>query len=250
MATICKICNKEFSRISVHVKYVHNLQPKEYYDTYIKQKNEGICEREGCNNPTVFVGITYGYRHHCSVSCSSSDKKVQAKNKTTSMKLYGVYHNWNNGDLRKKQEQTMLKKYGVTHNWKSGSLRSKEKFKISKLEQFFMDKLDQLGIDYEYRYYDESGRYSYECDFYLTDSDTFVEINGTALHDNHIFEKKKKKDLEHLEYLKSKNNSSWYQSKLRIWLKDKEKYDIAIKNKLNYYILWNEQDIIDYCNTL
>ena len=230
------------------LKKIHKLEHKDYYDKYLKSENEGICPV--CGKETSFRRITVGYRHHCSVSCSSSDPNVQAKNKATNMTLYGIEHNWNKGELRKHQEATMLKKYGVKHNWQSGKLRSKEKFKISELEQFFMDKLDQLGINYKYRYYDESGRYPYECDFYLTDSDTFVEINGTALHDNHIFDPTSKKDLEHLEYLKSKNDSSWYQSKLRIWLKDKEKYDIAIKNKLNYYILWNEQDIINYCNTL
>jgi len=250
MATLCKICNKEFSKISVHVKYVHKLQPKDYYDTYIKQKNEGICEREGCNNPTVFVGITYGYRHHCSVSCSSSDKKVQAKNKTTSMKLYGVYHNWNNGDLRKKQEQTMLEKYGVTHNWKSGSLRSKEKFKVSQLEQYFMDNLDKLNIKYMYRYFEPSNRYPYECDFYLPETDTFIEINGTALHDNHIFDENNPADIKYLNYLKTRTDSSWYQSKIRIWLKDKEKYDTAIKNKLNFQILWSKADIDVYISKL
>ena len=118
------------------------------------------------------------------------------------------------------------------------------------MEQYFIDKLEELNINYEYRYFDESGQYPYECDFYLKDTNTFIEINGTGLHDTHIFDPNNKKDIEQLEYIKSRTDSSWYQSKLRIWLKDKEKYDTAIKNKLNYYILWNTNDIDNFCNKL
>ena len=245
---VCQICNMYYNKIAVHVKNIHNLSNKEYYDTYLKNYNEGICPV--CGKDCTFLGITCGYRQHCSVSCSSSDPNVQAKNKATNMRLYKVEHNWNKGELRKHQEETMLKKYKVRHNWQSGKLRSKEKFKISKLEQYFIDCLESLSVKYEYRYFDESGRYPYECDFYLPNIDTFIEINGTALHDNHIFDSNSEKDIEHLEYLKSRTDSSWYQSKLRIWLKDKEKYDWAIKHNLNYVVLWNENDINSFISSL
>lgn len=245
---ICQICNMYYDKIGAHVKNIHKLNNKDYYDMYLKDHNEDICPV--CGKVTQFRRITVGYRKHCSVSCSSSDPNVQAKNKATNMRLYGVEHNWNKGELRKHQEETMLKKYKVRHNWQSGKLRSKEKFKISELEQYFMDKLDELNIDFKYRYFDESGRYPYECDFYLPDTDTFIEINGTALHDNHIFDSNSEKDVEHLEYLKSRTDSSWYQSKVRIWLKDKEKYDYAIENKLNYVIIWNDNHIDKFINDL
>ena len=237
-----------YNKIAVHVKNIHKLSNKEYYDTYLKNYNEGIYPV--CGKDCTFLGITCGYRQHCSVSCSSSDPNVQAKNKATNMRLYKVEHNWNKGELRKHQEETMLKKYKVRHNWQSGKLRSKEKFKISKLEQFFINKLNELNISYEYRYFDESGRYPYECDFYLPDIDTFIEINGTALHDDHIFDPDNENDIKQLDFLKTRTDSSWYQSKLRIWLKDKEKYDWAIKHNLNYVVLWNENDINSFISSL
>lgn len=244
----CQICHKTLGAIAIHIRCTHHMSPKDYYDTYFKKENEGICPV--CGKDCTFLGITCGYRQHCSVSCSSSDPNVQAKNKVTNMRLYGVEHNWNKGELRNHQEETMLKKYKVRHNWQSGELRSKEKFKISELEQFFINKLNDLNINYEYRYFDVSGRYPYECDFYLPDTDTFIEINGTALHDNHIFDSNNKKDIEYLEYLKSRTDSSWYQSKVRIWLKDKEKYDCAMENKLNYAIIWNNDHIDKFINDL
>lgn len=241
----CQICHNIYRHISRHIKNMHNLDPKLYYDTYFKQdSNEGICPV--CNNNTVFLGITYGYRKHCSTSCSSYDPNVKAKNKATNLARYGVEHNWNKGELRKHQEETMLKKYGVTHNWQSSKLRSKEKFKISELEQYFIDKLNELNLNYEYRYFDESGRYPYECDFYIYNIDTFIEINGTSLHDDHIFNPNNQNDIQKLNYYKSRIDSSWYQSKVRIWLKDHEKFNTATKNKLNYIILWNKTDIDNY----
>lgn len=236
----CKICGVNSKKLGLHLK-AHKISPKDYYDMYLKKENEGICPV--CGKPTVFLGINYGYRQHCSTSCSTFDPKVKAKNKATNLLKYGVEHNWNNGILRENCKNTLKEKYGVTHNWQSGKLRSKEKFKISKLEQEFIDYLDLYHISYEYRYYDETGKYPYECDFYLPKYDLFIEINGTALHDNHIFNPNNLDDIKKLEYCKSRTDSSWYQSKVRIWLKDYEKYQIAMKNGLNYKILWNENDI-------
>lgn len=244
---ICKICGVNSKKLGLHLK-AHKISPKDYYDMYLKKENEGVCPV--CCKSTVFLGITYGYRQHCSTSCSTLDPIVKNKNKTTNMLRYGVEHNWNNGILRKNCENTMKERYGVTHNWQSGKLRSKEKLKVSQLEQTLIDYLELYKISYEYRYYDETGKYPYECDFYLPNYDMFIEINGTALHDTHIFNPYSKKDNETLEYCKSRVDSSWYQSKVRIWLKDYEKYQTAIKYNLNYRILWNKSDIDNFIQYL
>lgn len=236
----CKICGINTKKLGLHLK-AHKISPKEYYDKYLKKENEGICPV--CGKPTVFLGVIYGYRQHCSTSCSTFDPKVKAKNKATTIARYGVAHNWNNGILRENCKNTMKEKYGVTHNWQSSKLRSKEKFKVSQLEQEFMDYLDLYHISYKYRYYDETGKYPYECDFYLPTLNMFIEINGTALHDTHIFDPNNENDIKQLEYYKSRIDSSWYQSKVRIWLKDYEKQQTAIKNNLNYKIIWTKQDI-------
>lgn len=245
---ICQICNKFYKHIANHVKVIHKLDKKDYYDKYLKSENEDICPV--CDKETTFLGITYGYRRHCSTSCSSADPNVQAKNRKTNMEKYGVEHNWNNGILRENYKKTMLEKYGVDHNWKSSKLRSKEKFKPSSYEEYFMKKLDKLGIKYEYRYYGGE-LYPYECDFHLPNTDTFIEINGSALHDDHIFDPSNDSDVKELDYLKEKaKTSSWYKSKVRIWLKDKEKYDVAVHNKLKYIVLWSYDEIDEYLRSL
>ena len=43
MCIKCKICNKEFKMLqglSHHIKSVHKMEQKEYYDAYIKTENE------------------------------------------------------------------------------------------------------------------------------------------------------------------------------------------------------------------
>ena len=62
---ICKICNKEYKNVqalSKHITEKHKIDKKEYYDTYIKKENEGICKY--CGNPTIFTGLG-GYNSNC-----------------------------------------------------------------------------------------------------------------------------------------------------------------------------------------
>lgn len=245
---VCKICSCSKKKLKAHIRLEHNITEKEYYDLYLKQPFEGICSV--CNKPTQFIRWTDGYRTHCSTQCSSLDKEVQNKNKSTNLNLYGVEHNWNKGILRQNQEKTMMEKYGVYHNWKSGELRSKEKLKISKDEQYFMDELDKLNISYKYRYFDKVN-YPYECDFYLDQYNIYIELNISPFHNNHFYDNTCQDDIDKLQELMQKaKTSSWYESAVRIWLKDVEKRDTAKKNNLNYVVLWSRQEIEFYISYL
>lgn len=120
----CKICGKEckdYNGLSHHIK-THKISTKDYYDTYFKQDNDGICHCEGCTNETTFRSISFGYSKFCSTRClnkSSSHKENIAK---TKQNRYGdpFYSN------RTKCKETMIRKYGCTHNW-SGKARESTK---------------------------------------------------------------------------------------------------------------------------
>lgn len=77
----CAICNFETdntSKFRNHLRFMHELSTKDYYDTYIKIEGEDRCRY--CGKPTVFIGFTKGgYRKHCSTRCSTLDPKVQEK---------------------------------------------------------------------------------------------------------------------------------------------------------------------------
>ncbi len=63
----CDICNRNFKNsmgLSSHIRQSHKIKIKDYYDKYLKQKNEGICPI--CEKQTTFHNIGYGYYKFCS----------------------------------------------------------------------------------------------------------------------------------------------------------------------------------------
>ena len=55
--TTCQICKKEFTKrgLTYHITHIHKITKKDYYDTYLKTENEGLCKY--CGNQTKFYKI-------------------------------------------------------------------------------------------------------------------------------------------------------------------------------------------------
>lgn len=64
----CVICGNYYRFLGKHVRS-HGLSDKEYYDKYLRIKDDGICHV--CYRPTKFLGLTKGYASTCSLSCAS-----------------------------------------------------------------------------------------------------------------------------------------------------------------------------------
>lgn len=247
----CELCGKTIKKLGLHITKMHKdtITSQQYYDKYLKiSENEGICPI--CNSNCTFLGVTCGYRTHCSCKCSTLDKNTQTKYNNTMLKKYGVKHNWNYGKLRQNCENTMLKKYNTIHNWKNSEVRAKnERLHVSKIEIYFKELLDKNNISYIHQYFDKD-RYPFICDFYLINYDIFIEINAFPTHNNHFFNENNINDINFLQYLKIKANSSdFYKRYIEVWtIQDVEKLKIAQKNNLNYVVLWNYKDIDFYIN--
>lgn len=118
---ICKICNKEINNYGFpsHLKCLHNMTTKEYYDKYLKEEDEGICPI--CGKPTNFKGLHKGgYFKFCSTTCSAlytqNREEVRNKQKDTLLQNHGVTCALNICSNEYKYEQTknaILKKYNV-----------------------------------------------------------------------------------------------------------------------------------------
>ena len=309
----CKICGKEckdYNGLSHHIK-THKISTKDYYDTYFKQDNDGICHCEGCTNETTFRSISFGYSKFCSTRClnkSSSHKENIAKTKQnrygdpfysnrtkckeTMIRKYGCTHNWS-GKARESTKKTQINKYGVDNPWKNKDVQDKCKetfakthngkrtpFEIteiqqkaenkanshesrqkanitkesnghrSKLELYFIDLLKKNNIKFIDEYSSED--YPYLCDFYLPDTSCYVEINNYWSHRDHLFDENNPDDIAILHKWQEKaKTSKAYQSAIDVWTKsDVEKYNTAIKNKLNYKILYNKEDIDNFIKEL
>ena len=118
-----------------------------------------------------------------------------------------------------------------------------ENQKISSLERYFKNKLDDLHIQYIQEYKDEL--YPYFCDFYLPEYETYIELNGHFVHQAHLFDKDNHEDVDTLiKYKELAKTSSFYAKVVYIWATlDVEKYRVAKENNLNYILLWSIDDI-------
>jgi len=127
----CKVCNTQtkytvdnFSRY--HLKKIHNISVKTYYDNYIKNKVEGICPV--CKKETNFINMIQGYNRCCSHECMYKDedynqkrrnginnidfKSAQIKREITNIEKYGVCNISILDDIQKKINTTCIEKYG------------------------------------------------------------------------------------------------------------------------------------------
>jgi len=87
------------------------------------------------------------------------------------------------------------------------------------------------------RYGRESG-YLFECDFYIPELDLFIEINAHPSHGKHPFDQASSQDLDLKESL-TKSDKRWDKAMLDTWVyRDVEKLNCALKNNLNYIIIY------------
>lgn len=79
----CELCGREFSSgkaLSSHIR-VHQISPKEYFDTYLKKQGDDICRNHGkvvfCKKHTSFINMVVGYHKYCSSRCLSNTKHIR-----------------------------------------------------------------------------------------------------------------------------------------------------------------------------
>jgi len=138
---ICKICNqnaKDSSFANYHLKKIHGITGKEYYDTFFKKDGEGICQNDGCGKETTFKRISEGYADYCSKACTSRSSKSKEKGKATMLKKYGVEHALQSKEIREKIEEKNLRKKGVKNVFELESVK----------EQIRKTNLKNHGVEY------------------------------------------------------------------------------------------------------
>lgn len=135
----CKICNNIFENnkmLSTHIRFKHKITTQEYYDTYLKTINEGICACPGCSNLTRYYKLTCGYAKYCSNKCQSADPLIKEKIKQTMIKKYGASNNFTRKEIiakahtkeaNEKKRQRNLNKYGVEHVLQAQDIINKSK---------------------------------------------------------------------------------------------------------------------------
>lgn len=194
MNQVCKICGKSCStKLILHVKRIHHINTKDYYDKYFKQPNDGICLV--CGKETLFYRTSYN--KCCCQSCSAKyrqslynhDKDVkkfeEENNCTNIVKLRQIYgQGWYKAkivDYIEKSFQTQMffvknediskiEEYTKVHKYNGKSHLEKQIVKALKSHNIRLKENDKLHI------------YPKELDIYLPDYNTAIEFNGTWFH--------------------------------------------------------------------
>lgn len=134
---ICKECGKEFTKIDCvtrHVKIVHKIEPKTYYDKWFKTETEGKCKC--CGAETKYWSLERGYREFCSRKCfwkvTTQLDEVKAKRKQTCKEKYDSENYMQSKDFKEKSENTCVKKYNIKNG--GGSKEAVKKIKATKFK--------------------------------------------------------------------------------------------------------------------
>lgn len=120
----CKICKQQFSgyrALSRHIKHVHDVDKKEYYDKYLKKENEGMCLN--CNKPTEFRRLDFGYKLYCCKLCRDACS-VKNWRKTMNERYNGGYY-LGTAEGQEKLKEAFLRKYGTEYVWQSDEIKNK-----------------------------------------------------------------------------------------------------------------------------
>lgn len=202
-------------------------------------------------------GIEYTICNEKSIINSHSEE-ANEKRKVTCIEHFGVDHPFKSEEIRDKIKQTMIETYGVDNGFKlesaqirknSSEARRKAAITMRKnghkskaedrLEKAFQDN----NINYMTEY--SSDVYPFNCDFYLVDLDIYLELNLYPMHNNHFYDCTNEDDLKLEKIIREKaKTSNWYKKMIEVWLdRDVRKLEYAKKNKLNYIVLWTEEEL-------
>ena len=161
------------------------------------------------------------------------------KCKQTWISKYGVDNPLKNAEISKKAKGTLISKYGVDnvfklqeYQHKAYQTKKKNKTSISKIEQQFEQYLISHHINYVPQY--KSDKYPFNCDFYLSDLDVYIEIQGHAVHGKHPFNSSDLNDIQQLQLLQEKSkHNNFYKAIIYIWtVRDPLKRQIAKQNNI------------------
>lgn len=257
----CKYCGKP-------VKYIG----KSYLDKKGKTINgyKQYCSFEcSCKDINRIKKIENTCLKKYGVKNPFQSTTIKDKIKQNNIKKYGVEYTLQSSIIRDKIKNTCIQKYGVDHIWKSEIIKNNIKhtnlklygteniaqsqyyidickkhnvFKYSKLENELYDILISLFSEHDIVRQYKSDVYPYKCDFYLKSYNLYIEYHGSWFHNYHRFNKTSDIDKRILDMFINKNKKS-YDMAIKTWtFYDPMKLDTAIKNNLNYFVIYPNID--------
>ena len=248
-----------------HPLQSHIIQEKVKQTNLDKYGVENVYQSEKIKQKIAETNLNrYGFTH------PMKSNEIQERLKNSMIDKYGVSYASQLEEAKKANKETDLVKYGTEYH--ITSVQCKQKSKTTKLNRHstFLSKeriilmqteLNKASLNekdfyknlskyYNVVYNTSSEKYPYLCDFYIFDLDLYIELNLTWTHGWHYFDETNLDDVNKLQEMKSKHND-YYDIAIDVWTKkDIEKRDCAIKNNLNYVVLWNKDQIKKFLGLL
>lgn len=108
--------------------------------------------------------------------------------------------------------------------------------------QFLVQHLGSADVIRQYR----SEVYPFDCDFYISSLDLYIELNLTWTHNDHPFDETNTNDIQTLENMRKKaETSDYYKCAIETWtIRDVKKLKTAQLNKLNYKYVYNNEELL------
>lgn len=111
--------------------------------------------------------------------------------------------------------------------------------------EMLYDKFGEENVEYQYK---SDPRYPFNCDFYVSSLDLFIELNASQFHNRHWFDENDPNDLAQLKIFEEKatrSENSQYKEIIYTWtVRDPLKRKTAEDNNLNYLVFW-DNDLAD-----
>lgn len=248
----CSVCGK-ISKVYRLEQYYSNTYKNHFCSQSCVMKalhkNDSYVYCETCDTKTKHV-IGIG----CMTCYNKSESHKQSIIKSIQNKYGEEYINvYQVPEIKEKIVRISLERYNTPNPGNSRKARQKAAITMRGndnnsrwediLEQYFIDN----NIVYKKQYSDD--RYPFPCDFYLPDSDTFIEINGYWSHNDHFYDSNNPNDVEILAKWIEKANKGHkqYANAVQVWsYRDVIKREHAVKNSLNFIVLWTYQDLLNY----
>jgi len=194
-------------------------------------------------------------------------EEVIAKSKETSLARYGTEHPIASSVVQDKIKNTNMARYQVPYPFESKEIQNKVRSKCFELYgessvlkiDFFKEKMHQTKLDngtygtskieeslYDLifddfdenveRQYKEDPRYPFSCDFYIAESDCFVELQGYWSHGEEPYNG----NNENPDWEEKSENSEHYKNAIRVYTEtDPLKRIYASLYNLNFLEIWN-----------
>lgn len=169
------------------------------------------------------------------------------------MKKYGVDHYSKSNDF--KQKMSVIASSEEFQNKRNNTLSKNKTWNSSKDEEYIYDKLLNIFKCVKRQY--KSIVYPFCCDFYIPQIDTYIEYQGSDLHNGRPYIGNEY-DLNEIQLIKKKSekikiktgkDKTRYDNKIIVWtIKDVKKRNIAKQNNLNYLEFWNLSEFNKWIN--